>query len=95
LRPITGLLVRRNFEKEAAMAQVYFHCSHDDLLVVDCCDAEVESLTDARERAAMVVRSLITAPGPEDWRNWILHVSDDLGDEVLALPFSSLVGDPH
>jgi hypothetical protein len=43
----------------------------------------------------MVVRSLITAPGPEDWRNWIMHVSDDLGDEVLKLPFSSFVGDPN
>ena len=77
------------------MAQVFFHCSHDRLLLVDCCGAEVEGLTDARERAAMVVRSLITAPGPEDWRSWTLHVSDDLGDEVLALPFSSLVGNPH
>ena len=77
------------------MAQVYFHCSRDDVLMVDCCGAEVEGLTDARERAAMVVRSLIAAPALEDWRNWILHVSDDLGDEVLALPFSSLVGDPH
>jgi hypothetical protein len=31
------------------MAQVYFHCSHGDLLMVDCCGAEVESLTDARK----------------------------------------------
>jgi hypothetical protein len=83
------------FFKEVAMAQVFFHCSHDRLLLVDCCETEVEGLTDARERAAMVVRSLITAPGSEDWRSWTLHVSDDLGDEVLALPFSSLVGDPH
>jgi hypothetical protein len=81
--------------EEATMAQVYFHCSHGDFLMVDCCGAEVESLTDARERAAMVVRSLIAAPALEDWRNWILHVSDDLGDEVLTVPFDSVVGRPH
>jgi uncharacterized protein DUF6894 len=83
------------FPEDAAMAQVYFHCSHDELLLVDCCGAEVEGLTDARDRAAMVVRSLIAAPGPEDWRSWILHVSDDLGDEVLTVPFDSLVGRLH
>ena len=39
----------------------------------------------------MVVRSLIAAPALEDWRDWTLHVSDDLGDEGLALPFLSSV----
>jgi uncharacterized protein DUF6894 len=81
--------------QEAAMRQVYFHCSHDEKLLVDCCGAEVDGLTGARERAAMVMRSLVAAPGLEDWRNWTMHVSDDLGDEVLALPFSSVVGRLH
>ena len=80
---------------EAAMAQVHFHCSHDELLLADLCETEVDGLTDAREQAAMVVRTLVAAPGPEDWRDWILHVSDDLGDEVLALPFSSVMGRLH
>jgi len=77
------------------MAQVYFHCSHDRLLLVDCCETEIEGLTDAREQAAMVIRSLVEAPGAENWREWVLHVSDDLGDEILALPFSSVVGRLH
>lgn len=77
------------------MAQVYFHCSRENLLLADCCRAEVDGLTDAREQAAMVVRSLVIAPGPEDWRGWVLHVSDDLGQELLALPFSSVVGRLH
>jgi hypothetical protein len=41
------------------------------------------------------MRALVAAPGLEDWRNWTMHVSDDLGDEVLALPFSSVVGRLH
>jgi hypothetical protein len=41
------------------------------------------------------VQSLITAQGPEDWRDWTLHVSDDLNDEIFALPFSSMLGKPH
>ena len=77
------------------MAQVYFHCSHDQKLLVDCCGAEVDGLTEAREKAARVVHALVAAPGPEDWRNWILHVSDDLGDEVLTVPFESVVGRLH
>jgi Domain of unknown function (DUF6894) len=77
------------------MAQVYFHYSRDELLLLDCCEAEVEGLTDTREQAAMVVRSLVNAAGTEDWRGWVLHVSDDLGDEVLTVPFNSVVGRLH
>jgi hypothetical protein len=42
-----------------------------------------------------VVRSLIMAPGPEDWRGWVLHVSDDDGEEIFDLPFASVLGKPH
>jgi len=31
--------------------------------------------------------SLITAEGPEDWRDWTLACQDDLNDEIFALPF--------
>ncbi len=44
---------------------------------------------------ARVVRSLIMTPGPHDWRGWVLHVSDDLGDEILSVPFASVLGKPH
>jgi hypothetical protein len=32
---------------------------------------------------------------PEDWRDWTLHVSDDLDQEIFALSFSSVLGKPH
>jgi hypothetical protein len=31
----------------------------------------------------------------EDWRGWILHVNDDLGDELFVVPFSFVLGKPH
>jgi hypothetical protein len=35
------------------------------------------------------------APNSEDWRGWILHANDDLGDEILTVPFASMLGKPH
>jgi len=35
------------------------------------------------------------APSTEDWRDWVLHVSDDIGEEIFCLPFASLLGKPH
>jgi hypothetical protein len=77
------------------MAQVFFHCSNAGRVLLNCCDAEVEDLTEAREQAAMVVRSLLAVPGPEDWRGWMLHISDDLGEELFSLPFASVMGRLH
>jgi len=31
----------------------------------------------------------------EDWRGWVLHVSDESGEEIFNLPFDSLLGKPH
>jgi hypothetical protein len=33
--------------------------------------------------------------GSEDWRDWSVHVSDDLGDELARVPFSSVLGKVH
>ncbi len=77
------------------MAQVYFHCSNTQGVLVDQCGAAVGDLAEAREHAALVVRSLIMAPSLEDWRGWALHVSDDLGDEIFIVPFASELGKPH
>jgi hypothetical protein len=79
---------------EARMTQVHFHYSKQGTLV-DQCDALVSDLTEARDYAELVIRSLIATPGPEDWRSWVLHVSDDLGDWILVVPFASLLGKPH
>ncbi len=77
------------------MAQVYFHCSNTEGALIDQCGAAVGDLAEAREHAALFVHSLIMAPTPEDWRGWVLHVSDDLGDEILTVPFASVLGKPH
>lgn len=50
---------------------------------------------EAHEQAALVVRSLLMAPTAEDWRGWVLHVSDDLGEEIFAVPFASILGKLH
>jgi hypothetical protein len=39
--------------------------------------------------------SLIAAPTLRDWRTCCLSVSDDLGEEIFVLPFSSIIGKPH
>ncbi len=77
------------------MAQVYFHCSSEQRVLMDRCATEVDDLTEAREYAARVIQSLVTAPSLEDWREWALHVSDDLGDEMFVLPFAAALGKPN
>jgi hypothetical protein len=34
-------------------------------------------------------------PSVEDWRSWILHVTDELGDELFYVPFVSVLGKLH
>jgi hypothetical protein len=77
------------------MAQVYFHYSNPEGMLTDQRGAAVADLAEAHDVAALVVRSLITRPSAEDWRSWVLHVSDDFGDEIFAVPFVSLLGKPH
>ena len=77
------------------MAKVYFHYSSSDGVCIDQRGTAVGNLAEMRDHAARVVQSLITARGPEDWREWTLHVSDDLNDEIFALPFSSVLGKLH
>ena len=77
------------------MAQIYFHCSNSQGALIDRYGAAVESLAEARDRAACVVRSLTMTRSSEDWRSWVLHVSDDLGDELFIVPFVFVLGKPH
>ena len=74
------------------MTHVYFHCSNTREVLIDRCGAVVDDLAEARDRAACVARSLTTARSLEDWRRWILHVNDDLGDELFVVPFAFVVG---
>ena len=77
------------------MAQVYFHCSNSREVRIDQFGAAVSDLAEARDRAASVVRSLIMEESAEDWRDWVVYVSDDFDDEIFAVPFSSVLGKPH
>ena len=65
---------------------MYFHCSNSKEVLVVRGGAVVEDLAQARDHAASVVRSLITARSLEDWRDWILQVNDDLGEELFVVP---------
>ena len=77
------------------MAQLLFYCSNDDGVWIDRRLAAVTNLSEAMAQATSVVRSLVMAPSNEDWRGWTLHASDDLGHEVFAVPFASVLGKAH
>ena len=77
------------------MTQVYFHCSNTKKVFVDYCGAVVDDLAEARNSATRVVESLTCERSLDDWRDWVLHVSDDLGDELFVVPFTFVLGKPH
>lgn len=77
------------------MTELHFHYTNAKGALVDGRTAAVTDFVEARAYAELVIRSLIMQAGPEDWRGWVLHVSDDLGAELLALPFASVLGRPH
>ena len=77
------------------MAQVYFHCSNSKEVRIDQSGAVVSDLAEARDYAACVVQSMIRESSAEDWRDWVVHVSDDFDDELFILPFAFVLGKAH
>ena len=77
------------------MTQVYFHCSNSREVRIDRSGEAVSDLAEARDRAAGIVRSLIMGRDEEDWRDWVVHVSDDFDDEIFEISFSSVLGKPN
>jgi hypothetical protein len=77
------------------MAQVYFHCSNSREVRVDQLGIVVSDLAEARDYAACVVRSMIMEASAQDWRDWVVHVSDDFDDEIFEVSFTSVLGKPH
>jgi len=77
------------------MTQVYFHCSNPRKVFVDRRGAVVDDIAEARDHATSVVQSLTKTRSLEDWRDWVLHVSDDQGDELFVVPFAFVLGNPH
>ena len=79
------------------MTQVYFYCSNANkkIVLVNHLGAIVDDLAEARDHATRVVQSLTHQRSLEDWRDWVLHVSDDQGDELFVVPFTFVLGKPH
>jgi len=86
------------------MTRVYFHFSSSDQVLLDCASADVADMAEARDRGTAAVRAMIAGAGQEDlegqeaqadWHDWMLHVSDDLGEMLFSLPFKSLMGSLH
>lgn len=77
------------------MTQVHFRCSNAQGEFIDRHSAAIADFAELRDHASSVVHSLVMKPGTEDWRDWSLHVADDLGDEILVVPFASVLGKPH
>jgi hypothetical protein len=77
------------------MTQVYFHCSNSREVRVDQLGIVVSDLAEARDYAACVVRSMIMEASAQDWRDWVVHVSDDFDDEIFEVSFTSVLGKPH
>lgn len=77
------------------MTEVHFHYSDAEGALVERRSAIVSDFADIRAYADLIVRSLIMTPGQEDWRGWVLRVSDELGTEILDLPFAAVLGKPH
>jgi uncharacterized protein DUF6894 len=77
------------------MTQVYFHRSTARKVFLDHQGAVVNDLAEARDHATRLVRSFTSERSLEDWRDWVLHVSDDQGDELFVVPFVFVLGKPH
>jgi hypothetical protein len=77
------------------MTQVYFHRSTTKKVFLDHHGAVVNDLAEARDHATRLVESFTNERSLEDWRDWVLHVSDDQGDELFVVPFVFVLGKPH
>ena len=77
------------------MTRVHFHCSSTKKVFVDYRGAVVDDLAEARSHAARVVQSFTCERSLKDWHDWVLHVSDDRGDELFIVPFTFVLGKPH
>ena len=77
------------------MTQVFFHCSNTKKVFLDHRGAGVNDLAEARDHATRLVQSLANESILEDWRDWVMHVNDDQGDELFVLPFAFVLGRSH
>ncbi|MGX1110272.1 hypothetical protein AB7M47_008655 [Bradyrhizobium elkanii] len=81
--------------EDTHMTQVFFHCSTTHGVLMDRRGTSVTSLSEACEAATRMMRSLVATVSLEDWRDWVVHVSDETGEEIVILSFASVLGKPH
>jgi len=77
------------------MTHVYFHRSTTKKVFLDHHGAVVNDLAEARDHAPRLVQFYTNERSLEDWRDWVMHVSDDQGDELFVVPFAFVLGKPH
>jgi hypothetical protein len=77
------------------MAKALFRSSPVQGHVIDGRVADVDDLIEAREYANRVACSLIATPNLRGWRSCCISVSDDLGEEIFEIPFTSIIGRLH
>ena len=77
------------------MTQLYFDCSSATDTLLDRHGSRIDDILEAHEHATRLILNLISTPGDEDWREWVVHVTDEDGEEMFEFPFSSLLGRPH
>ena len=75
------------------MAQFTFHCTRRRRALGERRGAELADLVEAHERALSVVRSVASRmPSRQDWRDWLVRVTAETGEEVLVVPFVYVLG---
>ena len=77
------------------MTQVFFRCSNRKKVFLDRRGAVVDDFAGVRDLATRVVQSVTGERALEDWRDWVVHVSDDRGDELFVMPFTLVLGKPY
>jgi hypothetical protein len=77
------------------MTQIYFDCCSPRQVLLDRRGSEVEDMVEACQHAVGLVHQLVASPGPQDWRDWVVRVSDEDGEEIFQVAFSPLVGKPN
>jgi hypothetical protein len=79
------------------LAPRFFHASRSNAkkVFLDHHGAVVNDLAEVRVHATPLVRSFTNERSLEDWRHWVLHVSDDQGDGLFVVPLVLVLGKRH
>ncbi|MCA6104211.1 DUF6894 family protein [Bradyrhizobium australafricanum] len=73
------------------MTQGHFYRSNTKKVFADRRGAVVDDLAEASH----VVQSFTSELSLEDWRDWVMHVSDDRNDTLFVVPFAFVLGKPN